>query len=227
VRWTIVLPLKGGTTAKSRLGADPAVARAVAADTLEAVIACRAVSRTIVVTPHSRTAVESARAGAVVIGESRPGQGLVAAVRDGIAAAGAGPVGVLLGDLPALRSEDLAAGLVAVDDVLGTRPAPVMAVVPDATGTGTVLLAARTGAGLDPAFGPDSLTAHVRRGAVRVDLDIPRLRRDVDTPADLAAALELGVGPRTARTVARALRDRARLSLPGAGDRAPVQPGYP
>jgi 2-phospho-L-lactate guanylyltransferase len=101
VRWTIVLPLKGGTTAKSRLGADPAVARAVAADTLEAVIACRAVSRTIVVTPHSRTAVESARAGAVVIGESRPGQGLVAAVRDGIAAAGAGPVGVLLGDLPA------------------------------------------------------------------------------------------------------------------------------
>ena len=79
-----------------------------------------------------------------------------------------------------------------------------MVVVPDAEGSGTVLLAGRTPADLDPAFGPDSLTEHVRRGAVRLDLDLPRLRRDVDTPADLDQALALGVGPRTAT----ALHDR-------------------
>jgi 2-phospho-L-lactate guanylyltransferase len=44
----------------------------------------------------------------------------------------------------------------------------------------------------------------VRRGASRLDLALPRLRRDVDTPADLEAALALGVGPRTATAV----RDR-------------------
>jgi len=73
-----------------------------------------------------------------------------------------------------------------------------MAAVPDADGTGTVLLAARTPARLDPAFGPVSFAEHLRRGAVPLPLDLPRLRRDVDTPADLDAALALGVGARTA-----------------------------
>jgi 2-phospho-L-lactate/phosphoenolpyruvate guanylyltransferase len=66
------------------------------------------------------------------------------------------------------------------------------------------LLAAATPGALQPAFGPGSLAAHVRRGAVPLDLDLPRLRRDVDTPADLDEALALGVGPRTATAV----RDR-------------------
>ena len=73
-----------------------------------------------------------------------------------------------------------------------------MAAVPDTEGTGTVLLAARTPAGLDPAFGAGSFAEHVRRGALPLDLDLPRLRRDVDTPADLEAALALGLGHRTA-----------------------------
>lgn len=204
MRWIIVLPLKGGPAAKSRLAAGPGLARAIAADTLAAVVACPSVARTVVVTPDPPTAADAAEAGASVLGESRPGEGLVAAVRDGVTAVGDGPVAVLLGDLPTLRPEDLATGLAAVDDALRRHPASPMAAVPDAVGTGTVLLAARTGTDLDPAFGPGSLAAHLRRGAVRVDLDLPRLRRDVDTRADLRVALALGVGPRTAQTLAHA-----------------------
>jgi 2-phospho-L-lactate guanylyltransferase len=111
---------------------------------------------------------------------------------------------VLLADLPALRPEDLETALAAVSLAFAEHPGAPMAVVPDADGTGTVLLAGRNPAAVDPAFGAGSLVAHVRRGAVRLDLDLPRLRRDVDTPADLEAALALGVGARTAS----ALRSR-------------------
>ena len=205
--WTVVLPLKGGPAAKSRLGAGPDLAAAVAADTLDAVLACRVVGAVVVVTADGATAAAARAAGALVTRERRPGAGLVEAVRDGVeqAARRPGPAAVLLGDLPALRPDDLAEALRAAARALRRRPARAMAAVPDADGTGTVLLAARAAADLDPAFGPDSLAAHVRRGAVRLDLDLPRLRRDVDTPADLAEALALGAGPRTV-----ALADRAR-----------------
>jgi 2-phospho-L-lactate guanylyltransferase len=158
----------------------------------------------VVVTADPAAALAARAAGAEVVDESRPGEGLVAAVRDGVVAAGrrrpwsSRPAAVLLADLPALRPEDLEAGLAAAEAAFGRRPAAPMAVVPDADGTGTVLLAARTPAALDPAFGAGSLAEHVRRGAVRLDLDLPRLRRDVDTRADLDAALALGVGARTA-----------------------------
>jgi 2-phospho-L-lactate guanylyltransferase len=153
----------------------------------------------LVVTADAETARWAARAGAATVPESRPGAGLIAAVLDGIGAvpAGSGPIGVLLADLPALRPEDLAAGLQATARTLERHPDAPMAAVPDAEGSGTVLLTARSSADLDPAFGPDSLAGHVRRAAVPVDIDLPRLRRDVDTLDDLCAALALGVGPRT------------------------------
>jgi 2-phospho-L-lactate guanylyltransferase len=201
--WVLVLPLKGGAAAKSRLGRGPALARAIAADCLDAVLACRDVRQVLVVTADAVTAAEAAAAGADVVAESRPGSGLVAAVRDGVRAAPAGvPVAVLLADLPALRPGDLSAGLRATAATLAARPDAPMAAVPDAEGSGTVLLAARTAAELDPAFGPASLAEHVRRGAAVVALDDDRLRHDVDTPADLAVALALGVGPRTASRLA-------------------------
>lgn len=208
-RWTLVLPLKGGPGAKSRLRGGPELARAIAGDCLDAVLACPAVARTVVVTAHGPTAAAAAAAGALVVAESAPGSGLVAAVRDGVTSVRdgvtggrTGPVGVLLGDLPALRPADLRAGLAAVETALAEHPAAPMAVVPDAAGTGTVLLAARAARALDPAFGTGSFAEHVRRGAVRVGLDSPRLRQDVDTRQDLLVALALGVGPRTAAAVA-------------------------
>jgi 2-phospho-L-lactate guanylyltransferase len=205
--WTIVLPVKGGPLAKSRLGARPQVAAAIALDCLEAALACPSVGRCVVVTADRSTGAAARAAGARVVAESRPGAGLVAAIGDGLAAVragapwSAGRTGVLLADLPALRPVDLEAALAAVDGRLAARPAPLMCAVPDAEGSGTVLLAAARPGDLDPAFGPDSLAEHVRRGAVPLDLDLPRLRRDVDTAADLEAALGLGLGPRTASAV--------------------------
>jgi 2-phospho-L-lactate guanylyltransferase len=203
--WTLVLPVKGGPLAKSRLGAPPAVAAAIALDCLDAVLACAAVGNCVVVSADVATQRSARLAGATVVRESRPGSGLAAAIGDGLAAASrrpwcARPAAVLLADLPALRPEDLQAALEAarsalVDDVR-------MAAVPDADGTGTVLLAARTPARLDPAFGPGSFAEHQRRGAFPLPLDLARLRRDVDTPADLDTALALGVGPRTASALA-------------------------
>jgi 2-phospho-L-lactate guanylyltransferase len=198
-RWVLVLPLKGGPLAKSRLGGGPQLARAIAMDCLDAVLRCRDVARVVVVTADASTAAEATAAGALAVPESRPGSGLVAAVRDGAAAAGsfAGPAAVLLADLPALRPQDLSAGLRAALATLAAHPQAPMAAVPDADGSGTVLLAARGAADLDPAFGPGSMAEHRHRGAVCVPLEADRLRRDVDTPDDLRAALALGVGRRT------------------------------
>jgi 2-phospho-L-lactate guanylyltransferase len=203
--WTLVLPVKGGPRAKTRLGAAPAVAAAIALDCLDAVLACPAVGACLVVSADAAVQRTARLAGAGVVAESRPGSGLVAAVGDGLSAAArrpwcARPAAVLLADLPALRPEDLLAALTAARSALAEGP--LMAAVPDADGTGTVLLAARSPSRLDPAFGPGSFAEHVRRGAVPLPLELPRLRRDVDTPADLEAALALGVGPHTRSALA-------------------------
>ena len=75
------------------------------------------------------------------------------------------------------------------------------AVVADAQALGTTMLAAAAGHPLSPSYGPGSRRAHLLGGAVELDA-APALRRDVDTPADLSAALLLGVGPRTAAVAA-------------------------
>jgi 2-phospho-L-lactate guanylyltransferase len=201
VTWSVVLPLKGGPAAKSRLRGLPAVeelAHALAMDCLDAVLACTAVHRVTVVTTDPVTAATARAAGAQVVAERLPGAGLVPAVLDGVRGSDPGrPAAVLLGDLPALRPEDLAAALGAAAGVLAAAGRPPMAVVPDAELEGSVLLAAARPGDLDPAFGSGSLREHERRGAVRLEVDLPRLRRDVDTPADLRTALALGCGPRT------------------------------
>lgn len=212
VRWHVVVPVKEAARAKSRLQAPhplsrPALARAVAADTLEQV--CRALppAQVLVVTsdPDARAVAE--QLGARVVAD--PGGGLNAAVRAGLQAAVHDEPeevrpgwAVLLGDLPALRAEDL---LVA----LGRCAAYPSCVVPDADGTGTVLLTSTLGPPV-PRFGAGSAARHAEDAEVQ-ELDLPRLRRDVDTATDLAFAVSLGVGPRTA----------AALGLTGGGSREP------
>ena len=199
--WTVVLPFKGGPQAKSRLGGPPGLALAIAADCLDAVTACPDVTRVIVVSSDRQVAELARSVDADLVPERRPGAGLAAALRDGIRAAAdrPGPVALLLGDLPALRPSDLRSALRAVTVALDARLAASMAMVPDTEGSGTVMLAGRDAAHLDPAFGPGSAAEHVRRGAIRLDLALPRLRRDVDTPDDLATALALGCGRHTSR----------------------------
>src|SRR3712207_2831049 len=71
----------------------------------------------------------------------------------------------------------------------------------DAPGTGTTLLTA-AGTALRPRFGPDSARAHADDGALALTGDWPGLLRDVDTPADLRAAVTLGLGPHTSALLA-------------------------
>jgi 2-phospho-L-lactate guanylyltransferase len=79
-------------------------------------------------------------------------------------------------------------------------PGTGRAFVADATGAGTVLLAAPPGALLEPCFGTGSAAAHAASGAVELVGGWPSLRHDVDTPDDLAGAFVLGVGAHTAAT---------------------------
>ena len=201
----LVIPVRGGDRGKSRLGLEPPRRSALAAAfALDTVAAARAAARVgeIVVVGALAEPVEGVR----VVAD--PGEGLLAAVRAGLAAlpastaqagadadagAGAGPAptAVLLGDLPALRPVEL-------DDALAAAALHDRAFVPDAEGSGTSLIVARAGVPHFPAFGPDSAARH--RAAGYVELSLPAssgLRRDVDTLDQLRAAASLALGPRT------------------------------
>lgn len=187
----VLVPLKPLARAKSRLGLPAGVrgelVLAMALDVLAAVAAVSTVSAVAVISS------DPAARGLGVPVVDDPGGGLDAAVLRG-AAGVTGRVAVLHADLPALRAGELAAALEAA--------APHRrALVADAPGTGTVLLAAATGARLRPSFGLGSRRRHTDLGArdLTAGLDVPGLRRDVDTLLDLRQAAALGVGAATAR----------------------------
>lgn len=196
VRWHLVIPVKDASTAKSRLQAPAplarsALARAVARDTVEA--ACEAVGPACVtvVTSDEVVAAASTGLGAGVVAD--PGRGLNDAVASGWdrpTSAGGGRLGwaALLGDLPALTADDLS-------EALRVCAGHRQAVVPDAEGTGTVLLTS-TVSPPSPRFGTGSAGRHAADATV-LALDLPRLRRDVDTVEDLRRAVALGVGRHT------------------------------
>lgn len=190
-----MMPVKGGRSAKSRLVLSgqvdhAALARALALDALEAVLAA-GVADVLVVTGDAQVAAAARRRGALV--RPDPGAGLNAAVAAGLASATkARPecaVAVLLGDLPSLRRRDVSCALKACE-------AYPCSFVPDRQGHGTVLLAAAPGIPLRPSFGAGSARRHAAF-ATRLELDLPRLRTDVDNADDLAAAAVLGLGART------------------------------
>jgi 2-phospho-L-lactate guanylyltransferase len=206
--WQLVVPLKPLVRAKSRLadGAGellrPELALAFAKDTVCAALACPAVAGVVVVTDDTLAAAELTALGARRVPDS-PGAGLNAAVTHGAAAVRAvfpqAAVAALNADLPALRPAELAR-------VLGAAAAHRRAFLADAAGTGTTLLATGPGAAPAPAFGPGSRALHRAAGAVELGLaGVGSVRQDVDTVEDLRAALRRGVGPHTARLVARTL----------------------
>ena len=197
--WTVVLPVKGGPGAKSRLGhpARADLAGAVALDTVAAVLACPHVSRVLVVTADTQVAAAHAALGALVVHD--PGGGLAGALAAGAAAAPASRCALLLADLPSLRPEDVSVVLDACERLLDAGARQVT--VPDADGTGTVLLAAGSASALRPRFGPGSAAAHAADAVVVPGAPV-RVRRDVDTAEHLAGAVRLGVGPRTAAVLA-------------------------
>ena len=198
--WRVVVPVKDTRHGKSRLaqavGADgahrSALSRAIADDTLAAAAAAVGARSVVLVTSDPGLARAWSNRGVRVVAD--PGGGLNAAVSAGQEAAGRGArVAVLLGDVPALDAASLRSAL----DAASAYPD---AFVPDAAGTGTVL---RCGMQFTPRFGVGSAARHEADGAVRLELDLPRLRTDVDDAASLAAARRLGPGPATRAVLTR------------------------
>jgi 2-phospho-L-lactate guanylyltransferase len=206
--WSLVVPLKPLSVAKSRLGsyAGPLrgqLALAFALDTVAAALSCPAVGRVLVVTDDPLAGRQLAEAGALVLPD-KPALGLNPALAHGAQharrLAPEAPVGALSADLPALRPAELAQALAEV-------PAGARAFVPDVPGSGTTLLAAASGVALAPLFGAASRSRHLASGAREIALAaVPSVRRDVDTDEDLAQALVLGVGPCTAAVAAALVR---------------------
>ncbi|WP_169743433.1 2-phospho-L-lactate guanylyltransferase [Knoellia sinensis] len=200
-QWWVVVPIKGGPGAKSRLRRsvdDADLVAAIAHDTLAVAGRVVGAERVVVVTsdPHE---VSHARASGHVIATD-PAQGLDAACLVGVAAAladGAGQVAILLGDHPALTDAELGAALEA-----GARHTSFF--VPDSDGTGTALLGTTAGSAPEVAFGPGSADRHAALGHARLDLDLPGLRHDVDDESSLRhPEVQRTLGPRTRRILGR------------------------
>jgi len=205
-RVDLVVPVKRLAAAKTRLrdpaGELTAHTRLALALTLDTVAAARTAHRvrTVLVVTADRTVADVLVASGIWVADD-PLVGLNAAYdrgaqllreRDPHTA-----VGALQADLPALRPHEL-------DDAIAAALATgARAFTADAEGTGTTFLLAASGAALEPRFGGGSAARHRASGAVPLDGAWPSLRRDVDTAADLAAALHLGVGAHTRAALAR------------------------
>lgn len=199
MRFGVVVPVKPPKIAKSRLGrlgedVRQQLAAAFAADTVEAALATPAVEVVLAVTDDHRLAADLRDLGAQVMPDVTVDDlntSLVQAVAELVRRAPGVRPAAICADLPALRPAELDRALVAALD-------HELAFVADADGLGTTVLSAASRDMFVPGFGPGSRAVHLAHGAVEVDLDdIDSVRRDVDTPRDLAVALRLGIGPRT------------------------------
>jgi len=210
------------------------LALALACDTVAAVVACPEVARVVVVTSDPVAGPLLTALGAIIVadepddlsvslgslggtaaGAAAPGvlgelgvqDALNAALRHGAAVAvrrwpGTG-LAALTADLPALNPAELALALRAASAAPGRA-----AFVPDAAGIGTTCYAVAPGGEFRPLFGGASRARHAASGAAELVVDdTTGLRRDVDTPDDLRAALTLGAGPRTTALAAELLAD--------------------
>jgi 2-phospho-L-lactate guanylyltransferase len=199
-----VIALKPTEYAKSRLAVpDPLrrrLAWTMALDTLSAL--GRALPHVLVVSDQPALEARLRRAGLAVEVISESGHvGMNSALGRGaliLQAEGFSSVLACVGDLPALRPESVARIL----DASRSHPRSFVA---DASGVGTTMLVAHD-VELAPEFQGRSAAAHHASGAVGLAAEaigspVADARRDVDTEADLAAAIGLGVGPATSALI--------------------------
>ncbi|HWB23569.1 MAG TPA: NTP transferase domain-containing protein [Gaiellaceae bacterium] len=188
---TFIVPFRGAA-GKSRLGLPTpagraAVSRAMVADV---VAACASVGATYVVTPDDVTLTSAT----VVLD---PGGGQGAAVEAGLdAAAATGEATLFLvvnADLPCVTPRDLLA-------LAGAVPDDGIALAPAADGTTNALAFASPNL-FAPLYGAGSAARFAELAPTR-NVDIPNLRDDVDTLADLER-LEPRLGPQTRKALAR------------------------
>jgi 2-phospho-L-lactate guanylyltransferase len=172
----------------------------MALDTLSAL--CHALPHVLVVSDQPALEARLRGAGLEVAVISESGHvGINSALSRGASALrsqGATTVVACVGDLPALKPVSLLRILDA------SRPYSRSFIV-DGSGTGTTILVAHD-VELAPQFQGRSAAAHHASGAVGLSAEaigspVADARRDVDTEADLAAAIGLGVGPATGALV--------------------------
>jgi 2-phospho-L-lactate guanylyltransferase len=199
-----VIALKPIEHAKSRLDIpDPLrrrLAWTMALDTLSAL--CRALPHVLVVSDQPALEARLRRAGLELEVISESGHvGMNSALTRGaltLRAQGYTSVLASVGDLPALRPESVAR-------ILAASRSHQRSFVTDASGIGTTMLVAHE-IELAPQFQGRSAAAHHASGAMSLHEEaigspVADARRDVDTEADLAAAIGLGVGPATSALI--------------------------
>ena len=212
IDWMVLIPVKRFEDGKQRLGDRPdraALAEAFARDTLEAVAASARVRMVVVMTDDPYLVGDLRLPVAVTVRTQRL-TGLNNAIGEGLRYAQESwpdyGQAVLLGDLPAMTTEDLDRTLELAEEV-------PLGLVPDAAGTGSVMITGQPGLPLLPAFGPGSANRHRDLGH-RLLRASDRLRRDVDTPEDLRVAVRLGVGAHTDALLRQEAAEPARRAVP-------------
>jgi len=210
----LVIAVKRLAAAKTRLApvfsaaAREDVVLAMLIDTITAATAVPAVRTVVVVTPDTAAAGAAKDLGALVLADPTP-DGHRDPLNNALRAAAAQVRGhtantvALQGDLPALRTDELA-------EAIAAARAHPRSFVADRHGTGTSALFSFD-AGLDPHFGTDSAQRHRRSGAVELSGAWPGLRYDIDTPDDLVAARRLGLGPATSQAIERTAARTSRV----------------
>jgi 2-phospho-L-lactate guanylyltransferase len=167
-------------------------------DTLTAAARVSSVRSITVVTPDDVAAAAAAELGATVITDPTPADhpdplNSAIAAAERVVSGSVANIVVLQGDLPALRTRELA-------EALAAARRHQRSFVADRLGTGTAALFA-FGTPLDPLFGSNSAARHKHSGAVELTGSWPGLRCDIDTPDDLAVARGVGLGPATLRAI--------------------------
>lgn len=205
--WDIIIPLRGGGSgAKSRLvgenasgGLGRALAFAFACDVVDVVNAHPDVAHVIVLTSHEATAAAFTENGVETVLDLESGNlnGSIAALSKNLRLAHPrNNQAVLVADLPSLNLDDFSTILTQATDF----PRSVLS---DKDQTGTCFLACHSPLYLEPFFGIDSYRLHRDAGFTPLSSDVcPSIWSDVDTPEDLQTALEMGVGPHTAKILA-------------------------
>ncbi len=192
----VLLAVKDLVQAKTRLASAvtaqqrAALVLAMLTDTLHTALRCPEVAAAHVVTRDPAVAAAAQRCGASVIADPQQ-DGLNSALAHAATVVRPRPVLALQPDLPALRAGELSAAITAAQ-AHGRR-----SFIADRDGSGTTTLVSPDDA-LLPLFGINSAARHRDSGAHLLDGTWPGLCCDVDTVADLAAALRLGLGSATA-----------------------------
>ncbi|MFL5855603.1 MAG: 2-phospho-L-lactate guanylyltransferase [Solirubrobacteraceae bacterium] len=180
---TVVVPFRA-TSAKRRLEGLTEEARVELAQRMLGTViqAAVAVGPTVLVTEESATCARAIAAehGAEVVDDPGGGQG--PAVAAGLLTVAEWPAIVVNADLPELQPRDLFA-------LLGAMPEEGIAIAPAPDGTTNAIALSRPGL-FEPLYGPGSAARFLARaadlGVEAVELVVPGIARDVDTPAELA-----------------------------------------